>query len=332
MDGFNWNGGLLLPSRYESANAVFAWSSTDLKYVLRCNNNKHVTYNLGDQTDEVLIIGFKLNIIDTRFTTGDQPLLLIQDSGGATQVSLDITEYPCYLKIAGVSSPTALYINNWHHIELRIAVVNSTAADECVVKVDGIEVINEIGKDTQAQSTSNIEKVSFSMDSELAVLVDDFYVLDTNGSYANDFIGTRARIEALRPNGNRLFNDFVGSDADSTDNYLHVVEPAADDDVSYVESSTVGDKDSYNFDSIAGKVEEVLAIQTMSRHKKDKSGARTIKHFVVVDTDIDVEGQVEHILSNTYKNDIEIWVEHPYIYQWVEANINNMGAGVKVQA
>jgi len=76
------------------------------------------------------------------------------------------------------------------------------------------------------------------------------------------------------PNGNGNSSDFVGSDADSTDNYLLVDDAGApDDDSTYVESSTPGDKDTYAFGNLPASAATVHAVGVKVIAKKIDVGA-----------------------------------------------------------
>lgn len=333
MDSFDWNGNTIISSRYEFADAIFSNAQTkhDSGYALYCDDAS-VRYDIAEQGSNTIIVGFYVYIVTGREAA--VPIIRLMNSAWGLQISLDVTESPFHLEVAGVTGSQVLSPNTWYHIEWKIAVVNSTAADECVVKIDGIIDIDAIGIDTQAQSSSGLKKVSPSTIFSQIVYFDDFYVLDTSGSYANDFIGPLIRIDCLEPNGNGNSNDFVGSDADSIDNYLHVDESPADEGVSYVESSTLNHRDGYTFDNLAGNVDFIMAIQTMTRHTKgDSDTSRIAKHFIRRDG-TDYDGPTEYTLQyGSYENGIELWEEDPSTsLQWLETDVNAIEAGIKVQA
>ncbi|HUR18887.1 MAG TPA: hypothetical protein VMZ51_08140 [Acidimicrobiales bacterium] len=82
--------------------------------------------------------------------------------------------------------------------------------------------------------------------------MDDFYCCNGAGSTNNDFLGDTT-VHKLLPNADGDTNLWVGSDGNSTSNYLLVDEnsPSASD---YVESGTLTATDLYNFENLPGGV------------------------------------------------------------------------------
>lgn len=342
MDSFDWNGGTFRTNRYTSVSGSpqFINSSPMHEYSVFVNaSNEYLNYDIGTQDGNILIIGTYIRFSQI-YASGFTPFLYVS---GSVNFQCFLSIHPTThklevrngnLALLGTGSHVIQY-NTWYQIEWKIKVTNSTSAGECILKIDGIEDINLVGVDTQFRATNLVDLIVMGTSSASTdIQFDDFYVLDTIGTYANDFIGPFVHIECLEPNGNGNSNDFVGSDANSVDNYLHVDEIASDEDTSYVESSTIGHKDSYTFDNLAGSVDSIMAIQTMTCHKKvSGAGARTAKHFIRRSA-ADYEGPTTYTLSDgTYKNDIELWVEDPSTAaQWIEADVNALEAGIKVQA
>ncbi|KKM83660.1 hypothetical protein LCGC14_1307140 [marine sediment metagenome] len=341
MDSFDWNGTTIITNRYHSTSGTPAFSNAQTKHgsgaSLLLNTNEYVTFDIGDQSGNVIIIGFYI-YFTAIYASSDTSLLVIKDSVNLEQCSVRLDKTTHKLKIVkynvllGTGSQV-LSLDTWYHVEFKLKVVNSTASGECILKIDGVEDMNLVGVDTQYGVTDSVETISIYSFNGTTLYYDDFYVLDTVGSYANDFIGPYIRIECLLPDGNGNSNDFVGSDSNSVDNYLHVDEATADDDSSYIQSSTVGHKDGYSFDDLGGSVDAVMAVQTMTRHKKvSGAGSRTAKHFIRRSA-ADYDGDITHTLSDgTYENDVDLWTEDPStIAQWTETNVNALEAGLKVQ-
>ena len=72
---------------------------------------------------------------------------------------------------------------------------------------------------------------------------DDVYICDTTGSVNNNFLG-ELTVEHLRPASDDTAQ-FLGSDANSTDNWALVDEAGTYNGADYVASSTVGQRDLY---------------------------------------------------------------------------------------
>jgi hypothetical protein len=101
------------------------------------------------------------------------------------------------------------------------------------------------------------------------------YLLDTAGAAPyNDFLGD-VRVIRMLPNNNGVSSQLVGSDGNSTDNYLLVDEmPVATSD--YVGSLTVGNRDLYELSDLPTSG-LVYATQPVVWATKTDVGARSLK-------------------------------------------------------
>ena len=148
---------------------------------------------------------------------------------------------------------TGLFENQkWHYLEIKVVVHDS--AGTVTINIDGTEVHSLTGADTRNGGASGIiDRIGHGTNSGTAahMYFDDYYILNDLTSINNDFLGDCV-VETLNPDGNGNYSDHVGSDADSTDNYLLVDDaPTPDDDTTYVEAGTALDKDSYTFAAMA---------------------------------------------------------------------------------
>jgi len=148
------------------------------------------------------------------------------------------------------SGANLLSLNTWYYIELKVVKTNSTSAGDCVLKVDEVEWI-DLGASKDTLDSGDVEYTDclmFGGSVDRICYIDDVYVCDENGSVNNTFLGA-VKVATILPDGNGNASDFVGSDADSTDNYLHVDELTSDT-ATYVESDTPNDVDLYTFDDL----------------------------------------------------------------------------------
>lgn len=166
----------------------------------------------------------------------------------------------------------------YRYIEAKAALHDSTG--EVVVKIDGSTVLTLTGQDTKNGGTKTVfDGVAFHVPqqtSSQANYADDFYLCNGAGTVNNDFLGP-VKIETLYPSGNGNSSMGVGSDADSTDNYLLVDETGTPVTTDYVEFATTGDKDTYAFTDLtttSGVVRGVVA--NMHAYKSD-AGAREVR-------------------------------------------------------
>ena len=160
--------------------------------------------------------------------------------------------------------------STWHFVEHYIKIAGVGSGRHKVI-VDGVVDIDYTG---------NVESI-YSFDPYIV----EFYTNDTDGTYDDIIVwddeagdsftgefGVTYRIDTLFPSGNGDSSQFVGSDADSTDNYLLVDETALDT-ADYVGSPTTGNSDLYAFDNLSGTPSSVFAAVVSAQIAIDSAGA-----------------------------------------------------------
>lgn len=263
--------------------------------------------------------------IFTFLDSGTRQMELKLNSSGHLVVSRDGTTL-------GTGAST-LITNLWYYLEYKVTFHNSTGI--AVLKLDGNTELNLTGQDTQMSANAYANQIQlgrhdggFTDSAQFA----DFVCLDTtnsgiSGAPNNDFLGD-IRVEAIYPNGNGNSSQFVGSDGNSTDNYLLVDENPENGDTDYVESNTVGNKDTYNYGSVTPTNGLVFGIQVNSYSRKTDAGTRKFKH-VVRSATVEQDGP-EHTLLTSYRYFSDIREGDPSGNQWTITNVNAMEVGPKV--
>lgn len=134
----------------------------------------------------------------------------------------------------GASWPTLN--SGYHRVELRVDAVNGIVQ----TKLDGAIDIDFSGTLT---GISNITEVGiyWYLYNNRRQYFANVMANDNTGSADNTWVGPRY-LTYLIPNANGTNSQWVGSDGDSVDNYLHI----DDFDSNTVESDNAGDKDTYN--------------------------------------------------------------------------------------
>jgi hypothetical protein len=235
--------------------------------------------------------------------------------------------------VSGGISSLSLAHGNWYFIEIKITISNSISADSCIVKVNGSEWINvDAGQDTQITANPTAGSLRFGWMGSLTgtpIDFDDIYICDVNGGINDDFLGD-CRVECKFPNANGAVNQFVGSDANSVDNYLHVDETPQDDDVTYNQSDSLGNQDLYGFEDLSTTPDSIFGVQTNIVAKKDDAGAREAK-TIVRSGGTTYDGD-DHVLSQgSYQVSHEIHEVNPdTAVAWTESNFNSAEFGVEV--
>lgn len=162
--------------------------------------------------------------------------------------------------------------NAWFTIEVQITMGASAAAS---VRINKQEVISVTGQDFTDGNTAIVQVVfDGSGAGTTDFQLDWVYLTDATGSYNTGFLGD-VTAEYILPDGNGNSSAWVGSDADSTDNYLLVDEdPIADAD--YVDGATEGDIDLYTYAATNGE-EFIIAVQPIPRMALPSGGSRFVR-------------------------------------------------------
>jgi len=231
------------------------------------------------------------------------------------------------------SGANVLLEDTWYYIEIKMIKSNSSSEGDVIVLVNGVEWINcAAGKDFSYSSGALVtDAIRFrAYGASYDRYVDDLYVCDETGPAPhNTFLG-QVKIATLYPDGNGNSSNFTGSDADSTDNYLHVDE-ATPSDVDYVESDNPTDVDLFTYDDLPETPDSVLGVKLCSRVLTDEAGHRlgcNVSRINSTNYDGDDFGAgVEPTMAETL-----LALNPDDAAAWEEADINGIECGVKVQA
>ena len=232
------------------------------------------------------------------------------------------------------TSSLAMLTNQSYYIECKVTVHDSTGV--FVVKVNGDTWLNLTSQDTQNTANTFVNQIGFGADpatqTGMQQHVEDMYICDTAGSSpTNDFLGD-VRVQGLLPDANGNTSNLVGQDANSTDNYLNVDEdaPGADDDTTYNESSTVNDKDTYNYPALTPTTGTVYGVQISPLARKTDAGVRSIASIARLSgTEVDSSNKA---LSATYIYLPDVRETKPGGGAWSISDVNSAEFGVKVTA
>jgi hypothetical protein len=175
------------------------------------------------------------------------------------------------------SAALGLAADTWYYIEMKATLHDTTGS--AVVSLNGTEVINVTGVDTKNGGTKSVYDTVYlrGIGSTTHVQYDDMYILNGAGAAYNNFLGD-VQVETIRPDGNGNSSQWVGSDGNSTDNYL-LVDEATYDALDFVESATTNNKDLYTYGALAastGTVKGVMALGTMAKTATAAQSARQI--------------------------------------------------------
>jgi len=199
------------------------------------------TAGLSSEDDWIVGLAFYSNNSEFINSGGSRaPVIQFADSDGLAILTVYVASGTLNVRIGNsLTSGTKLGFANvlmttkvWHYIECKVK-FDTAAGGSVVLHVDEEEVMNVSSVVT---STSDIRPSMICVGGGTQnnnFRVDDIYICDDLGTVNNTFLGD-VRIEKLTPTSNGTTSDFVGSDADSTDNYLLV------DDVITVTGTATG--------------------------------------------------------------------------------------------
>ena len=295
------------------------------------NSSNYVT-KIIPTARQTVIAGRAFNITGT--VASDRILIAFLD--GASTVHTDV-RYTTDSKIIVTRNGTQLgsailtTANTWHYIELKVKVDDSTGTYEA--RLDGVSIISGTGADTRNGGNATADRVKFGPsvagNATIDDRMDDVYICDDQGSTNNNFLGD-VRIECLFPNGDGNSSQLVGSDGNSVNNYLLVDESTPNSDTDYVESSTVGDKDTYAMTNLTSTTGTVYGIQILPFARKTDAGTRSIKS--VTRLSATEEDSADKPLSTGYTYYPDIRETKPGGGAWSISDVNSAEVGVKVSA
>lgn len=337
MDGFDYYATGDLSRKWTVAGTPVVQNTTIRNGINAAEMNSTtdtLTQTIDDQASWVIGFGFRINNI-----SATNIILDIMDAG-TIQVSLRLNADGTLeilrsgtTSVTGGLSTLALSTNIWYYIEVKVTIADSIGANTCKVRVNGTDWLTvATGQDLKATANATANGIKFKNGRSTTTLqVDDIYIFDGTGSDNNDFAGD-SKVIALHPNANGAVSDFTGSDADSTDNYLHVDETDTDDDTSYVESSTATDVDLYNFDDLPEVPDAIHAVQVNFVAKKDDAGARTMR-AVTRPVSTQFFGDIESPSDGAYLNFSKVYDLNPETSAiWTRSLLEATEFGVEIQA
>lgn len=294
-------------------------------------NSVSVVKTLDAQT--TWIVGFAFKVGTVGAASGQAIVALLDASTLQLDVRLNPDGTLSVTRNATVltTSVFALATGTTYYIELKATINNSGSYE---LRVNGANVTSGSGVDTQNTANATANQIRIGNSSTGAgnanIDYDDLYVCDGTGAANNNFLGD-VRVDCLFTNNNGNSSQLVGSDGNSTDNYLLVDEAAPNDDTDYVESSTVGNKDTYAFGNLSHTPASVFGLQIAMAAKKDDAGARSIQS-VIRSSATELDGTANP-LATTYTYYLQISETDPNTSAaWTGTNVNAAEFGVKVAA
>lgn len=225
-----------------------------------------------------------------------------------------------------ITSVATVNLSVWYYIELKVFVNGASGTAELYVNgvLDTASTTGNFG-------STNIGTVQLRLPNGANTSMDwdDMYACDTTGGAPTDTYLGDVLVEAIFPSGNGNSSVLVGSDGNSTDNYL-LVDETTPSTADYVESSTVGNKDTYAFSNLTPTTGTVYGLQVLPYAAKTDAGTRSIVSVARLSA-TEVDSAVK-TLSTSYQYLGDISVTKPGGGVWTISDVNSAEFGVKINA
>lgn len=231
--------------------------------------------------------------------------------------------------VLGATAAGTIVVGVWNHIQLRVVIHDTTGVVE--VRLNSVVVLNLTGIDTRNGGTGYVDTVLWGqaglLGSDNAMLIDDFWVVDTTGAVNNGFLGD-CRAQTLLPSG-------VGNAATWTpsvgSNYANVDDASPNSDTDYNSSATAGQIDTFAYGDLTPTAGDIKAVQHLLYARKDDAGARTVRPVTRIGATDYVGASVNVADSYAYAVDIDE-VSPATAVAWTLAEVNAAEFGIELVA
>lgn len=327
LDGITWVG---------TINATGGRNSTQSFRATYANNNSSGGYlrqTLSSISGTTAVFGFGFRIDALPGAASRTPLVSILD-GGTEQVSIDINPAGTLSLYRGSAagtllgtSSTALSINTYYYVELKVVVHATTGTYE--IRLNGTNILSGTGANTAGSGVAQWTGVQIGRNYSGAGAAtiqdfDDLYVCDGSGTVNNDFLGP-IRVKAIYADGAGFSTDFTPS---AGSNFQNVDEALTDGDTTYNSEGTAGDHDTYTFAAI-GLTGTVKGLQTNLMVRSDGAGAETIRPKIRI-SGTDYNGTTVGI-TTSYADSRQVYETSPATSAaWTVAEIDGAEFGIEL--
>ena len=214
-----------------------------------------------------------------------------------------------------------LLADTWYYIEFKATINNTTGSFE--VRLNGATEISGTGLDLQTSANAYATAVWFVPSASSPC--------STTTCTSPTTSAGRSGSSPLLPGGNGTYSQMVGSDGNSTDNYL-LVDEVGPNTTDYVESATVGDKDSYAMGNLPTVPSSIIATRAGIYAAASDAGARSLR-ILTRSGGTDYDNGVDFALTSTYRYYTDLRETDPATgVAWTESGVNAVEIGPKVTA
>lgn len=295
-----------------------------------------------------IVIGFAFKQGGTQLTLGGRLLTFLD--GGTRQVSIDVMPSGQLQAVRSTVAGTGLADNNsstvlgtsaasissssYDYLEFKI--VHHATNGSITVKRNGTETFWTLSNvNTAISGTANSSSIligghsSFGGASQTRYLngtISDLYILDTSGSApTNDFLGD-VQVEPLRPTADGNYEEWTLSTGSDSFALVDDANNAIDGDATMVSSSTVGHRDTFEFEDSAGPTGAAVKVVCYTMYcAKTTGGSNAVKGLARL-AGVDALG-TETQVPNPYAFRQSFSTTKPGGGSWTVDDVNNAEFG-----
>jgi hypothetical protein len=290
---------------------------------------------LLDTPLSTIYVGFAVKTFD-QFNRESADLLKMRDSGNNREVincrfqhGRSIMFFKETFSLVPFQAVNVLRNEAWQYVEFKFT-FNATTG-EIVVRVNGVEVLNETGLDLDSFGSTTVDQIQFygaegtaASNTNEQWFIDDIYIDDSQ------FQGP-IKIEGLLPTAEGATIDFTPNTG--TDNSANVDDNPRDDDTTYNDSAdTPSNKDLFTTEDLSNITGGIIGVQVTSIAKLDSAGSIGLQSIVAEGTPTQGTGSVVEITSTTdYFAVQHIFETNPDTASaWSAAEVDGMEIGYEI--
>ncbi len=223
---------------------------------------------------------------------------------------------------------TFISASSWAYIEASVTISDTVGEVHVRLNGSGTDEVSYTGDTKNGGTNSTIDKVQLTNVNSSGLAWTDFYICDDSGSAPNNTFLGDVTVRTLSPNNNGNSSQLLGSDGNSTDNYLLVDEkPFSGSD--YVGSATTGQKDTYALADLPAGPTAVYGVQINANMLKSDAGASQAR--IVVRAGGTDYGGTTRVLATSANTYTELYEQNPNTAAaWTTANVNGLETGMEV--
>lgn len=223
----------------------------------------------------------------------------------------------------GTSANGVIAANTWHYIEVEVEISDTVGVFK--VYVDGVQVLNLTSQDTRNGTPTTVDTIFLGLTSASNY---NGYTVDFDDVYFNDTstkLGER-RVETLYPSAD-VAQGFARSTGST--NYTLVDEAQVNGDTDYVQGSSVGDTDTYDFANLSSTPTTINAVQINAFAEKTDAASRSI-YLQAVSGATTSDGSAYALAASYGKFERLLTADPNGGGAWSGASVNALRGGPKV--